>query len=211
MRAFFLTIAALSAQTQWPAQLEIDVKSQSWDAAARVGAAIVEEIDAGRMFSRFADVAQEAHVRRLYADALDHIEKSADAKQQRSIADAVVSNREGAPGFERRLANLKTSVLASEMDEPSTLPSGSVVVFWAEWCPLCKPELEAVSAYPHVVKFDVDRMNAAFRKYVPMAELPQLYVVDRKGHIRFHVAGFDQDGFFSRKLDWMIQAASRER
>jgi len=36
--------------------------------------------------------------------------------------------------------------------------------------------------------------------------IPQLYVIDRQGSIRFHLAGFDDDGLFAERLDWMIAA-----
>jgi len=39
--------------------------------------------------------------------------------------------------------------------------------------------------------------------------IPQLYVIDRKGNIRFHISGFDDDGLFEEKLNWMIEAASK--
>jgi peroxiredoxin len=39
------------------------------------------------------------------------------------------------------------------------------------------------------------------------AQVPQLYVFDREGNIRFHVTGFDDDGLFEKKIDWMIEAA----
>ncbi len=204
--------AVLHAQSHWPAQLETDVKAQSWDAAVRVGAAIVEEIDAGRMFARFADVTEEVRIRRMYADALDQVNKADEARRQRAIATAVAEKREGSPGYDRRMANLKASVLASAIEEPSSLPRSAIVVFWAKWCAVCKPELDALARYKgaRVVPLDVDHLEPAMRKYVPMeslqsADLPQLYVVDPEGRIRFHVVGFEDDGFFARKLDWMVQ------
>jgi hypothetical protein len=40
--------------------------------------------------------------------------------------------------------------------------------------------------------------------------LPQLYIVDFAGHIRFHVTSFDDGHVFARKLDWMIEATLHE-
>jgi peroxiredoxin len=36
--------------------------------------------------------------------------------------------------------------------------------------------------------------------------IPQLYVIDRAGNLRFHLTGFDDDGLFEQRLDWMITA-----
>src|SRR5579872_3313580 len=94
--ALFLIAATAAAQNNWPAQLELDVQTQSWDAAARVGAAIVEEIESGRIFPRFADVPGEIKVRNLYAAALDHIEKADEARRQRNIAQ-LLETRPDAP------------------------------------------------------------------------------------------------------------------
>src|SRR5947209_4817192 len=185
--------AVLRAQSHWPAQLETDIKAGSWGAAARVGAALIEEIDAGRMFTRFTDAAEEVRARRLYADALYRTGKLEDARRQRAIAE----HPENSPGFVRRLANEKAEVLASRIDQPSLLPRANgratIVSFWASWCALCKPELDALANYidprAEVVKVDVDNLDPALRPYVP-GELPQLYIVDSEGRIRFHIAGF---------------------
>jgi hypothetical protein len=40
--------------------------------------------------------------------------------------------------------------------------------------------------------------------------LPQLYIADFAGHIRFHVTSFDDGHVFARKLDWMIEATLHE-
>jgi hypothetical protein len=36
--------------------------------------------------------------------------------------------------------------------------------------------------------------------------IPQLYVIDRAGNLRFHLTGFDDDGIFGQRLDWMLAA-----
>jgi thiol-disulfide isomerase/thioredoxin len=211
--ALVIMSVGLQAQSHWPVQLEIDVKAQSWSSAVRVGAAIVEEIDAGRMFVRFADVPREIAVRLMYAEALERMSESEEARRQRSITTALEEHRESAPGFARRLANLKADVLASRIDQLSSLPHhdgrATIVAFWASWCALCKPELDALAKYSNpladVLRVDVDHLDPALRPYTP-GELPQLYVVDPAGVIRFHVAGYEDEGFFSRKLDWMIDS-----
>jgi hypothetical protein len=59
----------------------------------------------------------------------------------------------------------------------------------------------------------VDHLTADVKaRFVPPEslegpEIPQLYVFDPQGNIRFHCRGFDDDGFFAQKLDWMIEAA----
>ena len=38
--------------------------------------------------------------------------------------------------------------------------------------------------------------------------IPQLYVIDAAGDVRFHIQGYDSDGFYLQKLDWMIASIS---
>jgi hypothetical protein len=40
--------------------------------------------------------------------------------------------------------------------------------------------------------------------------IPQLYVFDREGNIRFRITGFDEDGILEEKLNWMISAAAKQ-
>jgi hypothetical protein len=114
-------------------------------------------------------------------------------------------------------------VLAAEIREPSTFPrtpkTALIVSIWADWCALCKPELDQLAKYRNprarVLTLDADHLDPSQRRYVPMPslqspDLPQLYIVDPAGEIRFHVTGFENDGMFARKLDWMIEAALRE-
>jgi thiol-disulfide isomerase/thioredoxin len=219
----FVAQLMLSAQANWPAQLDLDVKSESWDAATRVGAALIDEIEAGRIFTRFSDVAEEVKARRLYASALDHTGKIEEAQHQRSIARLLIEQPDSgqiAAETARRLANLKGDVLATEIQPrpfPRRAPGRALIVaFWASWCAPCKPELERLASYKNpraeLLTFDVDHLDPALREYVPLESLqapalPQLYIVDPAGNIRFHLTGFEDDGFFTRKLDWMIQAA----
>jgi peroxiredoxin len=36
--------------------------------------------------------------------------------------------------------------------------------------------------------------------------IPQLWVFDGDGNIRFHLTGFDEDGLFEQRVNWMIAA-----
>jgi|SRR5579872_1143631 len=202
------------AQEHWPAQLETDVKTENWDAAVRVGSALVEEIEAGRMFARFQSRAAEIQARELYATALDHAGKTTEANRQRALAKSLADP--DSPGNSRRLRNLKTDLLAEQIDLPAHFPSSDrvqIVAFWADWCVLCKPELEQLAHYSHprakILTLDADHLDPALREY-GQPTLPQLYIVDSAGHIRFHIAGFEDDHLFQRKLDWMVEAALDE-
>jgi thiol-disulfide isomerase/thioredoxin len=223
IRLLLLSAALACAQENWPAQLETDVATKHWEAAGRVGAAILDEIAAGRMFTRVSEIAAEIKVRTLYADALDHLGKSEEARHQRTLA-GLLAERKTAPELAaetaRRLANLKADVLATEIRDPASFPPSApqvlIVAFWADWCALCKPELEQLDRYRNprakILKLDADHLDPALRRYLPIpslesADLPQLYVVDPAGNIRFHTIGFEDDGYFALKLDWMLEAA----
>lgn len=253
-----------SAPQLWPLMLDAEVRLRDWALAERYGEAVMEEIDAGRLCSRVSDWAEEGRLRRLYADALLHQGKAEDAARQIAIVDpdaantpairaegAAIAARERA----RRVANLRSEVLAGEIHEPSTpfhlrdlngrevtltnyLGEPFVAVFWATWCAPCVQELSrlngfseknpnrlvAVSiddepqtaarfAWKHGFHFTIlaaDRATA--RRYTQAstflgANVPQLYVFDAKGQIRFHLIGFDDDGMLGQKLEWMLAAA----
>jgi len=222
-RAIFLMAVTACAQSNWPAQLETDIKTQSWDAAVRVGAAILDEIEAGRMFTRFADVPDEINVRNLYATALDHAGNPDQARRQRLTAQLLETQPDAAgiaAQFARRIANLKADVLATQINQPAKFQHdgahAQVIAFWATWCAPCKPELDRLARYRNprakLVTLDVDHLDPALRPYVQLEslqspDLPQLYIVDPAGNIRFHITGFDDDRYFTNKLDWMIEAA----
>jgi peroxiredoxin len=111
-----------------------------------------------------------------------------------------------------------------------------VLAFWATWCGPCHGELKKLNQFmtseertrAALLTVSVDTEKSAvlpFAKkngYVfPIAvsdgtidaayrtdNIPQLYVLDSDGNIRFHLAGYDSDGYFSKKLNWMIEAAA---
>ena len=111
-----------------------------------------------------------------------------------------------------------------------------VLEFWATWCGPCNGELEEMKvAYDKyrqrpdvaVVAISIDNDKAAvaphaqrlgyqFQILLSDGEIeapyraqgvPQLYIVDPAGDIRFHHSGYLKDGFYLKKLDWMIEAA----
>jgi len=228
MKRLFLIsgLVLLGQPANWPGVLEADVKSGNWEAAVRVGQATVEEIEAGRMFTRFSDVAEESNVRRLYAEALDHTGDPARAREQRCLArenpDASCA-AQAALQRARRMGSLKADLLATQVNQPAApLPFPQdgkvlVVVFWAKWCAPCLPEVDMLRRYRNsrakVLPVDIDGVATDLKaRFVPPEslegpEIPQLYVFDLSGNIRFRVRGFENDGFFDRKLDWMIEAA----
>lgn len=227
----FICAAAFAQPQKWPATLEADVKAGSWAAADRVGEAVAEEIDAGRMFASFGEVGEEVKMRNFFAEALEHAGKSSEAEAQQCLARQIADPRPGAPCSvkaaaerERRTANLKADVLASELKIPAAFPmvkrgAVSIVVFSATWCAPCVKELEVLRRFndpaAQVVVLDVDRLSSEQKAaFVPLeslmgAEVPRLYVVDREGNIRFQVMGFEDDEFFLPKLSWMTGALAK--
>lgn len=225
----FLSAIAIAQPERWPAALEQDVHSQSWAAAERVGDALAAEIDAGRIFATFAGSGEEARVRNLFADALEHNGKTAEARVQRCLArqipepqpEADCADR-AARERDRRIAHLKADVLATEVKIPASFPVPrnervTIVAFSASWCAPCVKELELLRKFDHpraqVVMLDVDQLSseqkAAFvpRRSLLGPEVPRLYVLDREGRIRFYLLGFDNDAFFAEKLTWMVDAS----
>ncbi|HLH38061.1 MAG TPA: hypothetical protein VKX39_02855 [Bryobacteraceae bacterium] len=219
---------AFAQPEKWPAALEADVKSAHWAAAERVGRALAEEIDAGRMFATFAESGAEAKARNLFADALEQNGKPSEALIQRCLARGVLavdtsSSCAARAALERgrRIAHLKAEVLARQVKIPASFPVASngrvtVLAFSASWCAPCAAELDRLRKFDHpraqVMMLDVDLLSAAQKSsYVPLEslagpEVPRLYVLDRQGNIRFYLIGFEDDGFFTEELNWMVDA-----
>jgi peroxiredoxin len=113
-----------------------------------------------------------------------------------------------------------------------------VVAFWATWCGPCIGELdemkqvfEQYSKVPDVailtVSTDTDKdivprlaeergytfpillSDGSIEEPYKTQAIPQLYVIDPAGTIRFHETGYVRDGFYRKKLDWMIEEALR--
>lgn len=113
-----------------------------------------------------------------------------------------------------------------------------VVAFWATWCGPCLGELDEIkevfkqySTMPEVtiltVSTDTDKdlvpklakergytfpillSDGSIEEPYKTQTIPQLYVIDPAGRIRFHETGYLRDGFYRKKLDWMIEEALR--
>ena len=252
-----------SAPQLWPVMLDAEARLKDWPMAERYGEAVMEEIDAGRLFPRLSDSAEEARMRRLYATALDHQGKTEAAAKQIAIVDP---NAPSAPAIRaegaaiaameraRRIANLRNEVLGAEIRQPSTpfrlldlngreaaladyRGKPLVAAFWATWCVPCVEELRQLNAFfekhpdrfvtvsidsasdaaaqfarDHDYRFKIlSADHATERAYTRAstltgANLPQLYVFDSQGDIRFHMVGFDDDGMLAQKVEWMVAA-----
>lgn len=93
--------AALDTETErwfWPIIFEAQVKLGRWEAAAGMGAKSVADIEAGRMFTRIYQTADEIKLRQLYATVLDRCGKPEEAKSQRAIAELLSFPNETHPG-----------------------------------------------------------------------------------------------------------------
>ena len=108
-----------------------------------------------------------------------------------------------------------------------------ILSFWATWCGFCRGELADLTKFhathpdsAAVLAVSTDRDKDAVGPFasklgikLPIAisdgtnedaysteSIPQLYVLDSSGRIRFHVAGYDQDGLFLKRVSWMLDA-----
>jgi thiol-disulfide isomerase/thioredoxin len=207
----------------WPVMLQAEVKLGKWDAAERLGSEAVKEIDAGRLFEHADEIGDEVRFRRLFAEALEHRNRGEEARTQRRVMET----------------RAKTATLAAEIHEPAPPQLQfaaqykgrvAIVLFWATWCAPCIGELDQLNevyaklhSRAEIVAVSADdsaTVIAAFAKkrgYAfstiaskeAISTIPQLFVLDREGSVRFHIRGFDDDGLFMQRLDWMVAAAMK--
>jgi thiol-disulfide isomerase/thioredoxin len=113
-----------------------------------------------------------------------------------------------------------------------------VLDFWATWCVPCIGEMEEMKAayekyknHPKVafaaISIDEDKSLVApvvnekgYRFQILFSDgavessyqtppIPRLYIIDAAGNIRFRHDGYYKDGYYLKKLDWMIEAAMK--
>ena len=129
--------------------------------------------------------------------------------------------------------------MTGKLDSPSDFRGEILILdFWASWCLPCIEELKELKVFyptyqsnPHVAfvvvnpdagkgtairqakenKYNfpilfTDRTVESFQK---TQSIGQLYLIAAGGNIRFQQTGYEKDGHFLRKLDWMIEAASK--
>ena len=158
------------------------------------------------------------------------MEAAGDGRETRIQHDLMASEeRRPAPGF--ALKNLDGETVELKDYRGKVL----VLDFWATWCAPCLLELiELNAAYrqyqddplvafaavsvdadktrvaPHAVKhgydFPILLTDGVVERNYGTQMIPQLYVIGPEGNIRFHLSGYRDDGFFRKKLDWMIEA-----
>jgi hypothetical protein len=51
--------------------------------------------------------------------------------------------------------------------------------------------------------------DGSIEEFYKAQTIPQFYLTDRAGDIRFHGEGHVADGFYLQKLDWMIESVSK--
>jgi len=113
------------------------------------------------------------------------------------------------------------------------------IALWATWCGPCIAELDqwkmAWKKYGNetddftmlAISTDADKGHASqfakergydfpilfsdgsIEEFYKAQTLPQFYLIDRAGDIRFHDEGYVSDGFYLQKLGWMIESVSK--
>lgn len=155
-------------------------------------------------------------------------------KQELQVKKALLATETRKPAAGFKLQNLDGKSVSLADFRGRTL----ILAFWATWCAPCKGELEefGIAFKKHksnpkisfaAVSIDTDKaLVAPFAKknayQFPILlsdgkieepyqtqSIPKLYVIDGAGRIRFLLNGYIEDGYFLKKLNWMIAAASK--
>jgi peroxiredoxin len=155
-------------------------------------------------------------------------------KQELQVKKALLATETRKPAAGFKLQNLDGKYVSLAEFRGRTL----ILAFWATWCVPCKGELEefGIAFKKHksnpkisfaAVSIDTDKaLVAPFAKknayQFPILlsdgkieepyqtqSIPKLYVIDGAGRIRFLLNGYIEDGYFLKKLNWMIAAASK--
>ncbi len=59
--------------------------------------------------------------------------------------------------------------------------------------------------YEFPVFYADEKIDSAYK----VESVPKLYIIDAQGIIRFQKDGFDNNSYYLKELDWMIEAAMK--
>lgn len=200
------------------------------DAAAEqiwLAAALDQECAAERDAFTARHLLTDERVGALHATTRLVLDRRATARR-----DNLLATMEQRPAPEFSLVNLDGRDV-SLADYRGTVV---ILTFWATWCSPCIRELEKLNAFHerdrdtqvvHVMSISIDSDKSrvapfvakrgvefevlhgdgeAETRYLGEAGIPQLFVIDQNGYIRFHTRGF-RETHFDERLGWMIEAA----
>ena len=226
-------MSAHVALEQWPAARAVgDALSREVD-AERLLLTPDKEAAFRRTYASALDRTGGADEARRQRELAADPEAARRAREERARRELLAGEqRRPAPAF--ALKDLSGKTIRSEDFRGRVL----VLTLWATWCGPCVRELDELKASfvkhgsnPKVafaaVSIDSDKdvvpPFVAERGYAfpillsdgtveaPFGaqSIPRLFVIDRKGLIRFEATGMSPDGRFGKRLDWMIEAASK--